>query len=153
MLANARTAALATREAGTGHPYVSLVTVAQHPDGAPVMLLSKLARHTQNFLTDPRASLLFQGGLGAGDPMAQARVTLMGRVGPAASPSARARFLERHPDAQMYADFADFAFYELALERAHFIGGFGRIIELSAADLIFAAAPPTPRAKSSGQNF
>jgi heme iron utilization protein len=58
------------------------------------------------------------------------------------SPQSRSRFLERHPDAEVYASFADFGFYELALERAHFIGGFGRIVELSAADLIHAAARP-----------
>ena len=135
VLSAARSAALATLEARTGHPYVSLVTIALDTDGAALLLLSKLARHTANMLSDDRASLLFQAAPGAADPMASARVTLMGRMRLTESPTARSRFLARHPDAQMYAGFADFAFYALALEKAHFIGGFGRIVELSAADV------------------
>ena len=48
---------LATEGAG-GYPYVSLVGVAAMPDGAPLMLLSNLARHTINIRKDPRVSLL-----------------------------------------------------------------------------------------------
>ena len=37
------------------------------------------------------------------------------------------RFLARHPDAGMYAGFKDFAFYRVAVERAHLVAGFGKI--------------------------
>jgi heme iron utilization protein len=120
-----------------GHPYVSLVTVAAMPDGRPVLLLSGLALHTQNLQADARASLLFDAASLAGDPLAGGRVTLIGRM-VAAAPAARERFLNRHPAARQYADFGDFAFYELAVERAHFIGGFGRIVRLTGAQMVNA---------------
>ena len=46
------------------------------------------------------------------------------------------RFLARHPEASFYADFPDFAFWRLAVEGAHYIGGFGRIFDLSPGDLL-----------------
>jgi heme iron utilization protein len=119
---------------GSGHPYASLVTVATTAAGRPVFLLSGLALHTQNLKADPRASLLIDATSLAGDPLAGGRVTLIGAIEPA-QPSSRARFLSRHPAAQQYADFGDFAFYELVVERAHFIGGFGRIVSLTTADM------------------
>jgi putative heme iron utilization protein len=60
----------------------------------------------------------------------------MGRAAKTARPGARERFLTRHEPARGYADFPDFAFYELTVERAHFIGGFGRIVDIPAADLL-----------------
>ncbi len=50
--------------------------------------------------------------------------------------SARARFLSRNPSAAAYAGFEDFGFYALRVEGAHFIGGFGRINDLTAEQLI-----------------
>jgi heme iron utilization protein len=119
-----------------GHPYASLVTVATDPEGRPLLLLSGLALHTQNLKADPRASLLIDATSLAGDPLAGGRVTLIGRLEATASTSARRRFLNRHPSAAQYADFGDFAFYQLNVERAHFIGGFGRIVGLTAAQMV-----------------
>ena len=127
--------ALATLDRGTGTPYASLVLVATGADGTPVLLLSGLAAHTRNAKADPRASLLCYAADATSDPLAGARVTLMGRLGPSASVDDRQRFLARHPSATRYADFGDFGFYRLELTGAHFIGGFGRIVELSVADL------------------
>ena len=124
---------LATFDHETRHPYASLVLIATEPDGSPILLLSRLARHTQNLERDPRASLLLDATDGLGDPLAGGRVTLLGDVRPSTSLSARERFLARHPSAQAYAGFADFSFYQLGLSTAHFIGGFGRIIDLPAA--------------------
>jgi len=72
------------------------------------------------------------------DPMAGARVTLIGSARPTTSPAARARFLARHESARGYADFPDFAFYALTLESAHYIGGFGRIVDIPASELLTA---------------
>lgn len=127
---------LATSDRRSGHPYASLVTLATEPDGTPLMLISKLALHTQNLAADPRASLLIDGTSAAGDPLAGGRVTLIGRAEPTASPTARARFLARHGHAEGYASFPDFAFYALTPESAHFIGGFGRILDLPPSDLL-----------------
>ncbi len=67
--------------------------------------------------------------------MEGARVTLIGEVRPATSATARARFLARHPAAAGYADFPDFGFFALQAARAHYIGGFGKIVDLPADDL------------------
>lgn len=127
--------ALATLDKASGHPYASLVTVATEPDGTPLLLISKLALHTQNLAADARASLLIDGTSAAGDTLAGGRVTFIGRIEASQSPTARTRFLARHPAAQVYADFPDFRFYALKVERAHFIGGFGRIVDLQPPEL------------------
>lgn len=128
-------ASLATLDRASGHPYASLVLVATEPSGAPVLLLSRLALHNQNLAGDPRASLLFDATDGAADPLSGARVTLIGHCAPTDCGTARRRFLARHPSAEMYADFADFSFFALTVERAHLVGGFGRIVGLGAGDL------------------
>jgi putative heme iron utilization protein len=129
-------ASLATLEAASGHPYASLVTIATDVDGTPLLLISTLALHTKNLTSDHRASLLFDGTDAVGDPLAGGRVTVMGRAARTERPSARARFLARQEHASGYADFPDFAFYELVPERAHFIGGFGRIVDIAPSDLL-----------------
>lgn len=136
LLRTALKGALGTLDRRSGHPYASLVTLAAEPDGTPLMLISKLALHTQNLAADARASLLIDGTSASGDPLAGGRVTLIGRAEPTGSPTARGRFLSRHPHAEGYAGFPDFAFYSLKLEGAHFIGGFGRIVDLAPSDLL-----------------
>jgi len=131
---------LATLSKGAGHPYASLVLTATDSDGTPLLLISRLALHTQNLLADARASLLIDATGTEADPMAGARVTLIGSVQPTTSATARARFLARHPSAQGYADFPDFAFYALKPQSAHFIGGFGRIVDVAASDLVLPLA-------------
>lgn len=128
--------ALATVQKGSGHPYASLVLTATDADGTPVLLISKLALHTQNLAADARASLLIDATGTAADPMEGARITLIGEAQPTASPTARARFLARHPAAAGYADFPDFGFFALSVQSAHYIGGFGKIVDLPASDLI-----------------
>ncbi len=130
------TAALATLDQATAHPYASLVLVATMPGGAPLLLISQLARHTRNLTAEPRASLLFDGTGRSADPLAGGRVTLIGRMVTESAEAARRRFLARHPSAETYVDFADFAFYRLDVERAHYVGGFGRIVELPAAEVL-----------------
>jgi heme iron utilization protein len=138
LVASANTAALATVDLESRSPYVSLIAIAVVAD-APVLLLSTLARHTRNVLADPRASLLLTTAVASGDPsrdpLAAPRVSLMGRIVAADAAVARAGYLKRHPQAAGYADFADFAFYRFEIASAHFIGGFGRIIELSRDDV------------------
>ncbi len=133
LLREARTGALATLMPG-GAPYASLVTVATLPDGTPVLLLSRLARHTANILADPRVSLLLDERR-SGDPLQGARVSMAGRITTTEDPAARRRYLARHPSAAGYAGFADFAFWRIEPTGAHLVAGFGRIVDLTAADL------------------
>jgi heme iron utilization protein len=144
LMRRALKASLATLDAGTGHPYASLVTIATDVDGTPIFLISTLALHTKNILQDARAALLFDGTDGAGDPLAGGRVTVMGRAVKTQRAGAAARFLARHETARGYADFPDFAFYELVPERAHFIGGFGRIVDIAPAGFMSDIAEAGP---------
>jgi heme iron utilization protein len=68
LLRRSRQGALATLMTGTGDPYCSLVNVASHPDGSSILLLSRLAIHTQNMLADGRVSLMLDERV-AGDPL------------------------------------------------------------------------------------
>lgn len=120
-----RTATLATSLAGA--PYASLVLVAFDLDGAPLLLISRLADHTKNILADSRVSLLCDGTAGFAEPLTGPRASLQGRAARTDDPRHRARFLARHPSAEMYAGFGDFGFYRIAVERAHLVAGFGRI--------------------------
>ena len=89
-----------------GRPYVSLVAIACDTDGAPLLLLSDLARHTQNLLADPRGSLLFEATEGHADPLAGPRLTVIGRAERFDDPRALARFTARHPASAQYAGSA-----------------------------------------------
>jgi hypothetical protein len=124
----------------TGHPYASLLLTATEPDGAPIFLISKLALHTKNLSGDARASLLIDGTGTDADPMAGGRITLIGEAHPTISATARRRFLARHPAAEGYADFPDFSFYAFDIASAHFIGGFGRIVDLKRDELLIDVA-------------
>lgn len=133
-------ASLATLDTPGGAPYASLITLATDADGAPVFLISTLARHTRNLVNDPRAAILVDGtGQEAeegGDPLQGARLTLSGTAEKTDNPAVRRRFLARQAQASFYADFPDFSFWRLQVESAHFIGGFGRIVDLEPQDLL-----------------
>jgi hypothetical protein len=131
-----RTAAMATLDPATGAPLTTLVGVASDLDGAPLFLMSTLARHTKHLASDPRASVLLSEAPERGDPLNHPRITLNGRIERAADPRARARYLQRNPKAKLYADFADFAFFRLAIESVYFNGGFGRADALAPADIL-----------------
>jgi putative heme iron utilization protein len=118
-------------------PFASLVTVATTPAGEPILLLSKLAVHTQNIGRDPRVSLLMVGPGGeGGDPLAGARVTLTGKAERDDNPAVRRRFLARHEEAAQYAGFGDFAFYRMVVEAGHLVAGFGRIVDLRRSEIL-----------------
>src|SRR5688572_25689580 len=127
----------------TGYPYGSLVLFAL--DGhRPVFLLSELAEHTKNLRRDARASLLVAESR-PGDPLANGRVTLLGPCTPvAAAERARVRdaYLARHPGASYYDDFKDFGFWSLEVEAVRYIGGYGRMSWVGAAEYRTAAPDP-----------
>src|ERR1700758_4044220 len=77
LLRRSRQGALATLMAGAGDPYCSLVNLASHPDGSPILLISRLALHTRNILADNRVSLMLDERA-EGDPLEGARIMLAG---------------------------------------------------------------------------
>ena len=125
-----------------GYPYGSFVTVA-FAGGNPIFLISALAEHTRNLAQDPRASLLVAES-GAGDPLANGRVTMLGRCTRVEGDGGRARaaFLAVHPNAAYYADFRDFGFWELHVNSVRYIGGYGRMSWIGQAE--WQTAEPDP---------
>ena len=135
LMREGRSGALATLMAGTGDPYCSLVNVASATDGSPLLLLSRLALHTKNILADARMSLMLDERKD-GDPLQGARVMLMGTASITEDLDDKRRYLERQPEAEMFASFSDFSFYRMKLGRGHLVAGFGRIVDLAPASLL-----------------
>jgi putative heme iron utilization protein len=132
-------AALATSR--DGHPYVSLAALAFEYDASPLLLLSDLAQHSRNIAADGRVSLLFDGGAPehpVQDPLAEARLTVLGEAARCDDPRLLARFTARHPSAASYAGFGDFHLYRVTVGRGHLVAGFGRISWIEGAALRFA---------------
>jgi putative heme iron utilization protein len=144
LLAATRTGTLATVAVDpAGFPFGSLVAYAVDDLGRPLLCLSDLAEHSRNLAADPRASLMAVA-TGDGDPLALARVTVLGTVvelHDEAREAALRTYLDRHPDA-FYATFADFRLYRLDAASVRYVGGFGRMSWVSADD--HAAAEPDP---------
>jgi putative heme iron utilization protein len=122
-------------------PYASLVLVAADHDLSPLLLISNLAEHTRAIARDDRVSLLFDGTAGLAQPLTGPRLSVLGRAAPRPDARLKARYLARHPDAALYASFADFQLYRVAIERAHLVGGFGKIHWIAAADLLSTPPP------------
>jgi putative heme iron utilization protein len=138
LLRRSRQGALATLVAGSGDPYCSLVNVASHADGAPILLISRLALHTKNILADSRVSLMLDERA-AGDPLEGARIMLAGRAEEAEGETVsilRRRYLNAHPSAEAFVDFEDFSFFLIVPTGLHLVAGFGRIIDLKPAQFL-----------------
>jgi putative heme iron utilization protein len=132
LLRRSRQGALATLMAGSSDPYCSLVNVASHPDGSPILLISRLALHTQNILRDARVSLMLDERA-EGDPLEGSRIMLAGRAEEANARDLeilRRRYLSAHPSAEAFVDFKDFSFFRIRPVGAHLVAGFGRIVDL-----------------------
>jgi heme iron utilization protein len=137
LLRRSRQGALATLMAGSGDPYCSLVNVASHPDGSPLLLISRLAIHTKNLLADARVSLMLDERA-EGDPLEGSRIMLSGHAEEVASDLAivRQRYLNAHPSAEVFVDFKDFSFFRIDLTGTHLVAGFGRILDLKPAQFL-----------------
>ena len=137
LLREGRSGALATLMPGSGDPYCSLVNVATAADGAPLLLISRLAIHTKNILADPRVSLMLDERK-EGDPLQGGRIMIMGTAAVTKEPDARRRYLDRQPEAGGFASFADFSFYQVTIKAVHLVAGFGRIVDLKPAEVLTA---------------
>src|SRR5271168_3822729 len=107
LLRRSRQGALATLMAGSGDPYCSLVNLASHADGSPILLISQLALHTRNILGDPRVSLMLDERA-TGDPLEGARIMLAGRAEAAGGDAVaivRRRYLNAHTSAEAFVNF------------------------------------------------
>ncbi len=129
-----------------GFPFGSLVGYASDASGRLLLCLSSLAEHSRNMAADARASIMVTAADDGSDPLAQARVTLVGEMAKLEGDERQAgmdRYLAAHPTA-FYISFSDFSVYRLEVANVRYVGGFGRMSWVSAAD--YAGAEPDPLA-------
>jgi putative heme iron utilization protein len=145
LLRRSRQGALATLMPGSGDPYCSLVNVASHPDGSPILLISRLALHTRNLLGDARISLMLDERA-EGDPLEGSRIMLAGRAEQADGEDAilRRRYLNAHPSSEVFVNFKDFSFFRIRPTGAHLVAGFGRIVDLKPAQFLTDISDAAP---------
>jgi len=144
LLAQERIAHLATLRQGA--PMASMTLYLPAPDFSAFHVhVSRLAWHTQDMATDPRVALsIAQADDGRADPFTLMRVTIGGDAVQlpnegAGFDSLKAAWLARFPEQAINFGLADFSFWRIAPREARFVAGFGRIHNLSAADLIEAS--------------
>jgi putative heme iron utilization protein len=113
----------------------------------PVFLISTMAVHTQNLQADTRSSLLVTQPDASGDALGASRVTLLGNVQPIAEPKVaevRNLYLARYPNSKNWVDFEDFSFYRMDVVDVYYVGGFGVMGWVSAAE--YQSGKPDPLA-------
>jgi putative heme iron utilization protein len=129
-----------------GYPWASMVAYGALDDGSPVLCISTLAEHRRNLEADDRASLMVaEQESFKGDPLAGGRVSLAGRARKAEGDEekiARAAHIAAVPQAAAFADFEDFAFWILEVERVRWVGGYGRMDTVESGDYATAKADP-----------
>ncbi|MGV9668738.1 HugZ family pyridoxamine 5'-phosphate oxidase [Nocardia niigatensis] len=146
----ARTVAAATNTAtlatlsSDGGPWASFVTYGLLA-GQPVLCVSRMAEHGRNLAADPRASLSIVTPELPEDPLAGTRLTLAGiaeRPQGEEAVAAREAHLAAVPAAETYIDFSDFTVWVLRVQRARWVGGYGRMDSATADEYVAAQADP-----------
>ena len=118
-----------------GFPYPTVLPFAPDSHHRPTILVSRLAEHTRNLHSDPRAGFLIVHAPD-GDVLNGQRITLVGtfeHVEP--TPPVTQRYLRYHPDAERYLVLGDFSFWVMSVERMRHIGGFGAMGWLTQEEL------------------
>ena len=122
-----------------GAPMVSMTLYLPARDfSAFYVHVSRLAWHTQDMTHDPRVALsIAETDDGRADPFTLMRVTIRGEAqriddGP------KDAWLARFPEQAINFELADFSFWKITPRDARFVAGFGRIHNLSAAELTHA---------------
>ncbi|QDV21904.1 HugZ family pyridoxamine 5'-phosphate oxidase [Aureliella helgolandensis] len=132
-----------------GFPFGSTMPYALDAAGRPLFLVSSMAMHTKNLKADARCSLFVTAPDAHLDPLGAGRMTLLGSAEPVPSEELaadRAAYLAAHENAKYYVDFADFSFWRLNPSELYFVGGFGVMGWIEAAD--FERAVPDPLAEA-----
>jgi hypothetical protein len=138
LLLGERIAHLATLR--NGAPMVSMTLFMPQPDfSAFYVHVSRLAWHTQDMAHDPRVALsIAETDDRRADPFTLMRVTVRGEAAQLQGGPKEA-WLARFPEQAINFELADFSFWKITPRDARFVAGFGRIHNLSAAELKSAA--------------
>ena len=104
--------------------------------------VSRLAWHTQDMAQDARVALsIAQTDDGRADPFTLMRVSIRGEAVmlPGEQLELKQSWLKKFPEQAINFELADFSFWVVTPRDARFVAGFGRIHNLSAAELRAAA--------------
>src|SRR5689334_7598223 len=139
LLRNERIAHLATLRAGAPMASMTLYLPEARFDAFYVHV-SRLAWHTQDMEQDGRVALsIAETDDGRADPFTLMRITIRGTA-TRVSDGPKESWLKRFPEQAINFTLADFSFWEIRPSDARFVAGFGRIHNLSAAQLAQASA-------------
>ena len=108
--------------------------------------VSRLAWHTQDMAQNPRVALsIAETDDGRADPFTLMRLSIRGDAINLAGEQAELKksWLERFPAQAINFELADFSFWRIVPRDARFVAGFGRIHNLSAADLAACSRRPS----------
>ena len=117
----------------------SMTLFLPEPDFSGVLVhVSRLAWHTQDMAKEPNVALsVAETDDRRADPFTLQRISIRGKAEQLPNPQAglKARWLARFPEQAINFELADFSFWRIVPRDARFVAGFGRIHNLSAADL------------------
>jgi hypothetical protein len=140
MLDQQRVLALAVLADGV--PYAGLLPFAVLPRYAGVLIhASRMSRHSQGLADGLRVGVLLHEQDAPGkDALQLKRVTFECVVRPFERKSdawveARGWYLEKFPDSRITFNLGDFTLYGLEFQQGLYVAGFGRAMEISAADV------------------
>lgn len=121
-----------------GRPLATRVACLMIAGTGMTLLVSGLSDHSRALDQDPECALMtaLGGDRGdAGDPLTGPRLTLRGRAWRIDKAQVRDAWLQAHPAASLYYDFADFRVLRIEPSDALLIAGFGRAVRLAPEDL------------------
>tara|TARA_B100000073_G_scaffold286078_1_gene247752 strand:+ start:4361 stop:5092 length:732 start_codon:yes stop_codon:yes gene_type:complete len=113
-----------------GYPFGSFVTYTTGWDRTIFLYLSDLADHTKNLKNDRKSCITILKKNTEGDIQNSARLTLIGDleiVSDNINKRCKDRFHKIFPESKAYAQMHDFNFYQITVNQARWIGGFGKI--------------------------
>lgn len=140
ILTTAHHAALAWTDPETGTPGISRIAFGVDLKGFPLTLISALAPHMAALRAHSDCALMLGDPGDKGDPLTHPRLMIRAKArfvagGDPDRPALRAHWLQGHPKAALYVDFADFAFVRLEPQSALLNAGFAKAYRLTPKDL------------------
>jgi len=119
------------------YPFGSMVPFILDEQGYPIILISRLAQHTQNILSHGNISFLVMEQQ-AEDAQQDARLTILGEavLVEEGVDAIAAVYYQRFPHAEGYHTVLDFRFFRVMPSHIRWVGGFGQARWLSPSVII-----------------
>ena len=121
-----------------GYPFGSVVPYCLNKAGKPIILISSIAQHTKNILSNSKVSLIATES-GADDLQTVGRITYIANAEKMDDDQdSIERYYQYFPQSRDFHKIHDFDFFLLQPVRIRFIGGFGQIYWLEKNDFLLA---------------